>query len=365
MGNAKENFKGILLYTGSRDRSGESIYPAYSKEDIRKLQEIGVNEFILLDGGMLCNHYIDDAGEYHQIVTEEDVDRLDPSVTEIKSPGWHEKFQEQYRGYIRTHTKGRNLNEHVRLQVEAVHRLVEVDPDIHIWLSFPGVIMHGMVDYYCEAFKTYVFELGKKSIPAEIWERNIRGYYYHNEDLVNDFAVFENDGSYNSDFNNPGVKHIKYLSELVHAEGKKMLWIPYFRFDRWARTGERMGILANRTDFFDYIVIQPSYFFAPITKANLEVVKESVRRQEVVDFYGLTFGGEKISKTVIGAEMEIAEDDSCSVINRPDQRDRYLAYVEAFKEFVGEYPIIYYASTRDSAMSEAVFNYIKDFYQSK
>ena len=359
-----ENFKGMLLYNGSRDNNGEVIYPEFSKDDIRKLLDAGVNELIILDGGLLYNYYIDDKGEYHQIVTLEDVDKLPPEITEIsRTPGWHEKFQEGYRNRIKDTGKGRNLNDHVRREVELAKRLVEVDKDIHIWLSFPGVILHGMADMFYNAYKEYVFELSKKSLPAEIWEHNIRGFYFSTEDIVNDFTVFYHErNEYNSDFNNPIVKLIKGLSELVHADNKKMLWIPYYRLDRWAETGKRMGYIANRTDFFDYIVIQPSYFFSKNTKANINVIEESVKRQEVVDFYGDPFGGEKISKTIIGAEMEIAEDSSCSVSTRKDEEERYLAYVNAFKQFSGKYPIIYYASYRDSVMSPKIYNYIKDMF---
>ena len=49
--------------------------------------------------------------------------------------------------------------------------------------------------------------------------------------------------------------------------------------------------------------------------------------------------------------MEIAEDSSCSVSTRKDEEERYLAYVNAFKQFSGKYPIIYYASYRDSVMT--------------
>ena len=111
-----------------------------------------------------------------------------------------------------------------------------------------------------------------------------------------------------------------------------------------------------------YTHLQPSYFFSKNTKANINVIEESVKRQEVVDFYGDPFGGEKISKTIIGAEMEIAEDSSCSVSTRKDEEERYLAYVNAFKQFSGKYPIIYYASYRDSVMSPKIYNYIKDMF---
>ena len=363
MGNG-ENFKGMLMYTGSRDNKGEVIYPEFSKDDIRKLLDAGVNEFIILDGGLLYNYYIDDKGKYHQIVTIEDVDKLDKSITELsRTPGWHEKFQEGYRNRIKDTKEGRNLNDHVQREVELVNRMVEVDKDIHIWLSFPGVILHCMADMFYDAYEKYVFNLAKKMIPENIWEHNIRGFYFSTEDIVNDFTVFYHErNEYNSDFNNPIVKLIKRLSELVHADNKKMLWIPYYRLDRWAETGKRMGYIANRTDFFDYIVIQPSYFFSKNTKANIKVIGESVKRQEVVDFYGDPFGGEKISKTIIGAEMEIAEDSSRSVSTRKDEEKRYLAYVKEYKKYVGKYPIIYYASYRHSVMSDKVYNYIKELF---
>ena len=362
-----ENFKGMLMYTGSRDNNGEVIYPEFSKKDIKKLLEAGVNEFIILDGGLLYNYYIDDNGKYHQIVTVKDVDKLPPEITEIsRTPGWHEKFQEGYRNRIKDTGKGRNLNDHVRREVELVNRMVEVDKDIHIWLSFPGVILHGMADMFCDAYEKYVFGLAKKMIPAEVWEHNIRGFYFSTEDIVNDFTVFYHErNEYNSDFNNPVVKLIKHLSGIVHADNKKMAWIPYYRLDRWAETGKRMGYIANRTDFFDYIVIQPSYFFSKKTKANINVIKESVIHQKSVDFGGHPNSEKKIYKTMMGAEMEIAEDSSCSVSTRKDEEKRYLAYEKAFKRFVGKYPIIYYASYRDSMMSDKVFDFIKNFYGGK
>lgn len=356
-----ENFKGLLMYTGSRDNEGKVIYPEFSKEDIKKLIEIGINEFIILDGGLLYNYYIED-GEYKPILTMKDVDDLDRSVTELTTPGWHERFQGYYRDRISRITEGRNLNDYVQRSAALAERIAEVDPDAHIWLSFPAINVPGLTDKFTDVYKKYVFGLGRQLISDRVWEHNIRGYYFSTEDIVNDFTVFNyEDDTYNSDFNNPIVKLIKALSETVHADGKKMVWIPYYRTGGWAENGKRLGYMANRTDFFDYVVIQSSYYFDPNTDRNVDVIKESVERQTVVDFYHTPFGGGKISSTVIGPEMEIAEDGDSNV-SEEERRERYLAYEKAYKGFVGKHPIIYYAADRNSVMKDIILGYLKNFY---
>ncbi len=355
-----QNFKGLLLYTGSNSYDQTSVYPEFSKEDIKKLTDIGVNEFVIIDGGELYNYYIED-GKTKQIVTNEDIDSLDKSVTEVTMPGWHERFQGYYKDRIAVQNPARNLNDFMERSAKLAERIAEVSPEAGIWLSFPAINLYASCELFGEVYKKYVFDLSKELISKETWDKNIRGFYFSSEDIVNDFTVFHyEDDTYNTDFGNPIVKLIKYLSEIVHADGKKMLWIPYYRTGGWSQNGMRLGYIANRTDFFDYVVIQPSYYFAANTAPNVGVVEKSVEKQTVVDFYGDAFG-EKISKTVLGPEMEIAEDGGANV-SEDDRRDRYLAYEKAYKKFVGKYPIIYYAADRNSVMSDIVFNYIKNFY---
>lgn len=112
----------------------------------------------------------------------------------------------------------------------------------------------------------------------------------------------------------PEVAMMQTVANYVHHTlKKKMLWIPYYGYgDTYNDTINSIGCVANRTDIFDYVLLQPHYYFQEsrdILK-NVEAIRESAHIGAVVSRKSdnNTFsiiGGGKTSPTKIGVEMEI------------------------------------------------------------
>lgn len=122
---------------------------------------------------------------------------------------------------------------------------------------------------------------------------------------------------------------MRQVSDKVHSYDKNFLWIPYSS-DTNGGIYKNLGYVANKTDIFDTILIQPSYFFDKSLSGNPQIIRNCVEKQAVVDKNGDIIGETKTSNTVIGWEMEI---DATDIERNPDAEARYQAYVDAFKEF--------------------------------
>lgn len=98
--------------------------------------------------------------------------------------------------------------------------------------------------------------------------------------------------------------------------------------------------MVNKTNIFDTVIMQPSYYFHENRESGLEIIHNSVAQQAVLNSSGAVIGGTKTSDTEIGFEMEIDE----RYFTDSAYRERYQAYADTFAEFVGQYPTAYYAS---------------------
>ena len=357
--------KSVLLYVGCYDRRDHSPYPPFTNEDIEKFTNIGITEFILTDSGQGYNSYITDDGTVKHCVTHEDVDALDIDITELKTEYWHEKFKGMYHERIDRISDVVNYNMFRERSLKCARTVWQVNPDAKVWFTFPGIELYGLANKFITPFKEELVDKFKAELSEEEWAK-VAGFYFSTEAVVNDFTDFDyEDLEYNSTFKNPIVKAMKACSDYVRSFGKKMLWIPYYRHGDWAQAAKRLGYIANRTDFFDYIVVQPTYYFNKILHANIEAVRKCVEQQAICDFYGQIFGGEKISKTIIGPEMELEGDKTWKNIHVPANEARYLAYVEAYRGFVNKVPMVYYAGGRDHIMDPKIIDHIDKFYNQK
>lgn len=357
--------KSVLLYVGCYDHKNEQPYPEFSVDDIKILTNIGITEFVITDGGQGYNTYITDDGKVNHCVTHADVDTLDISVTERKLEYWHERFKNDYRERIERVSDEVSFNMFREKSLNCAKTVWQANPNAKVWFTFPGIEHYGLAEKFINPFKNELVDKLKAALTDDEWAR-VAGFYWSTECVVNDYTDFDyEDMEYNSTFNNPIVKAIKACSDHVRSYGKKMLWIPYYRHGDWSQGGKRLGYIANRTDFFDYMVLQPTYYFNEILGANIEAVRKGVEKQAVTDFYGQIFGGEKISKTAIGPEMEIEGNKAWKCIHEPGNEARYMAYVNAYKSFVDEVPIVYYAGNRDALMDPKIIDFIDKFYNKK
>ena len=69
---------------------------------------------------------------------------------------------------------------------------------------------------------------------------------------------------------------------------------------------QRIGYIANKTDIFDAVTIQPKIYFGDNTTDEIGFLKESLDKQAFVDpDTGEILGGTKTSSTNIGIEIEL------------------------------------------------------------
>ncbi|EMN7729953.1 hypothetical protein WB980_003303 [Bacillus cereus] len=206
--------------------------------------------------------------------------------------------------------------------------------------------------------------------------KSVKGFYYNCEYMYN------NPGSsfdYNNLTNNSSVKLASDLSQYVKNSLSKpynFIWVPIYSNAEGiaADTIKRVGYITNRTNIFDEVLLQPNYYFngtgtdnkAPL--ANLQGVKHSIDQQQVTFRDGKP-AAIKLSgiKTRIGVQMEVDGKvnwgDSANNLSAVVFQQRYQQYVDAFKTFVGYYPISYYGAERSHIFDTSVINSINQFYK--
>ena len=262
-----------------------------------------------------------------------------------------------------------NLTAYVDRCVSLVKKLVNADSNCKIWLTFPVLLYDCYVaavryNYY---YETYILNAFKTKLTASGHWDNIVGFYYSNESIEPWFTNFDN-SAVNSQFNNPVVMNMKYLSDKVKAQGKKMLWIPYYRSPSGDDRYSRLAYVANKTNIFDYVILQPTYYFdASLGASNVTLVKNCVTSQACKYSSGSTVGGSKTSSTDIGAEMELNSyyTKGNGSTSAAEYKSRYETYGDNLSGFITGSPkrdVAFYAGNPDEITQSAVFNRVSSFF---
>ncbi len=349
----EQMYKGLLLYVGYWGYSNGK-YPEPTDEQLKQILEV-TDEFVLVPTAVY-NCYTDKlTGEEKQILNN---DIIDSMTTEwIGRPSSLESLKVTYKNIASSSIlAGYNISDYVEDATKLGNRLVELDPDVKLWYSVPGAAQLTALTYLFADSWVQVVDEVKEALEPEVWENNVYGFYYSDEDVVTgEYAKFDEDKP-EENFNNPDVYAMRQVSDKVHSYDKSFLWIPYSS-DTNGRTYENLGYVANKTDIFDMILIQPSYFFDASLKNNPQIIKNCVEKQAVVREDGEIIGETKTSDTVIGWEMEI---DATDIKKGSAAETRYQAYVDAFKDLRGVYPTAYYASIITETVD--VLDKISEFY---
>lgn len=240
--------------------------------------------------------------------------------------------------------------------IKVINQLVSRKSTAKIWIGTPGISsknstisgnsLEPIYDYLC-----YV----RDQIGPSIWDNNVGGVYMNMEAIYGTV-------DYSNIISNACVKLISDLSSRIHKNlNTRFLWIPYYGYGLDPGPEElikRIAYVSHKNTIFDFVVIQPHYYFDSAIEVNLSGVKHSVSKQAICYRDG-TIVTPKISKTVIGAEMEL----DWHVVppnNYTEQFKRYSEYIAAFKEFKGIYPIIFYW---DGTLQNALNSRIIPFFQ--
>ena len=347
----------LFLHVGYMYGTTNAKYVSYSDEDIQKLTDIGVTEVCIAYGTPVAAYTPEGAAEPQMIVTAEDVNNMSPElvgpdktesdITEIKSV---------YSERAKQLDDGLTLEAYADFALELMERLIAINPEIKIWYSFPDIAIHPLSQMYIEPFLQY-YEMMKSRTGEEIWNNNIQGFYWLCEGITTE--PYDNFDTENLvDFDNEMVKAMKACADVVHDDGKLTFWCPYYRQN--TSISMPIGFIANQTDIFDYVILQPNHVFYTGLEGNIEIIKESTLQNSVLNQNMMAYGGEKRSSTMIGPEMEMEASDF-NGSNSEDILSRYQDYVDAYGDMLGEYPMAFYCGARPSLMDEKIIGLLADF----
>lgn len=366
--------RGILLYTGYAEYWG-GRYPRFSDSDLDRLSAIS-DDFIIINYATY-NWFETEDGTNQPVITLDDLKEINPEDTRISctcigEPNWDEMlswgfdelpaagchFLREMWFYARKiywmNDGGREytFQGYVRDAVVLLDRLIERNPDVNVWIALPPTEhLHALTHLYTEPWLEYIVRETQRQVSPEVWENNIKGFYYGNEEIVSFYTPFEVDDEICPDtsyLNNSVVRGMRELSDYIRGElNKQFLWIPTTNIN--SDSYIIVGYIANQLNIFDAILMQPAYYFMTDAhpeqsrgRTQLQVIYDSVRAQAVLNTSGVPFGGEKNSITHIGVLMEI---DERIVANEEGHLERYNAYVEQFAPLFLEYPLGFYAGS--------------------
>ena len=363
---------GVLLYLGYREYWG-GRYANFTDADLDRLTAMS-NDFVLINYATY-NWVEVEGGENRPVITTEDVMAINPDDTGIRcfcggEPNWELMLSwgfdevpaqgcnflwEMWHYARKVHwmnEQGRQytFQSYVREAVSLTERLVERNPDVNVWVSLPATEhLHLLTHLYTEYWIEYIVRETERLMPPEIWENNVRGFYYGNEQIVAFYTPYSVDEPIYADtsyLENTVVQGMRRLSDVIRGEmNRQFLWIPTVNIN--CESFIIVGYIANRLNIFDAILMQPAYYFMTPThpeqgrgRIQLQVIYDSVRAQAVLNPQGVIVGGSKDSITHIGVLMEV---DERIIHNNYEHLYRYEAYVEQFKPLFGDFALGFYA----------------------
>ena len=237
--------------------------------------------------------------------------------------------------------------------IKVINQLVSRKASSKIWIGTPGIssLNYPSLISSFDPIHKYLSYV-RDQVGASVWSSNIGGVYMNMEAIYGSV-------NYSNIYENSCIKLMNDISYSVHNLLKtKFLWIPYYGYGtNPAEIIKRIGYVAN-TNIFDYVVIQPHYYFDETVPENLTGVQHCVRKQTISYRDGLAVT-DKTSRTIIGVEMEL----SWKVVppnNYADCVARYNEYITAFSEFKNIKPIIFYW---DGSVQNALSHRINPFFQ--
>ncbi len=332
--------KGVLLYT-CYNGYNHTKYHTPTDAELEKL--LTVTDEILFIPITTYNRFTDKDGNDYEVLSHEIIDNM--TVDMVGDPARFEIIKGEYHATA-DHRLPANyhVKDYIGDAVSLATRLVALKSDVKLWFSVPSAEnFHALTHLFAPAWSDTV-DMIKNTVPSNIWNNNVQGIYYAGEDIVTSgYTKFDN-GKPQDDFNNPIVYSMRAVSDKVHSYGKKMLWIPYYH--EAAPSSKNLGHVVNLTDIFDYVIIQPSFFFNSARTEEIGIVSNCVKNQAVVDINGNIIGGKKTSKAEIGFEMEIDH----QFLENDSYVQRYYAYEKGFGEFVGVHPTAYYAGAPETLL---------------
>jgi len=238
--------------------------------------------------------------------------------------------------------------------VNIVNQIVTRKNSAKIWIGTPGLssLNYNTATSSLEPIYNYLDQV-RSLVGTTIWNNNIGGVYMNMESIYGSV-------DYSNISANSCVKLMSDLSLMVHNNLKsKFLWIPYYGYGSDPdEIIKRIAYVTNKSTIYDYVIIQPHYYFDGTVGVNLSGVKHCIANQ-AVSYRDGTIVTPKASKTVIGLEMEL-DWHIVAPNNYSANLGRYNEYVSSFAGYKGTYPIIFYW---DGTFQNALTGRINPFFQ--
>ena len=347
--------KPLFMHVGYMNNTTLSKYMEYTDEDLQVLKDIGVTEVCIAFGSYPASYIPEGETEPRPLVTDEDIDGITAEMVGASSQTDLDSLKALYKQNLGGLDDGLTLNKYAEFAVELLRRLVAVNPDIEIWYAFPDIRIATLAELYIEPFLQY-YEKLKSDTGTEIWEKNVKGMYWIKEGVsTKTYELFNTNNL--EDFDNATVKAMKACCDVVHGDGKLTFWCPYYR--PTVEIGLPIGFIANQTDIFDYVILQPNHFFADGLENNIEIIKQSTLQNTVLNAQSIAYGGEKKSSTMIGPEFEMDSKDFDGS-RGAHNIEKYQDYVAAYGDMIGKYPVAIYCGERRSLMDDRSISFLKD-----
>lgn len=196
------------------------------------------------------------------------------------------------------------------------------------------------------------------STGRKIWSNCVKGIYLNMESIYHTIN-YEASPEQN---NAASFVVARDVSKYVHDSlNLNFLWIPYYgRGANEVKIIKDIAYMVARTDIFDLVIIQPSYYFggeAPI--GNLNGVKYSVEKNNICYRDDVEVFQRTSHRAKVGFEMEV--DNLRSTADKKERRERYEEYVNKFNEFT-DVPMCYYAGGIKAINDNYIYYLMEDFY---
>ena len=367
--------KMLFVHIGHWWHTGER-YPLFTDRDLEQIFEMGINEICISFGADPMSFRPYPEAELQLIISPEDLDehvlytnRFIEADNEFDATYIRNVFHNEFTTSVRHRDRRLNLNEMAEQAISFAHRLVDLNPDVKIWIMIPNAAFTPLANMYAEPFINHFYNPIKEALYGEIWDNNVVGFYFGKEEIPTLYSGFNVENRV--DFDNAVVYLMRRMSGQARADGKLFMWAPFTGVDGLAMgtpRAFRMGNVINHTDIFDYAVLQPNTLFYRVDD-NLEMVRRAMLENAFINANGVHMGGEKTSSTYIGvvvefegAEFRNGNPRQMHRMTGNESRFRGSQYITYYRDLMWQHPFAFYAGERNSIMMPAVFERLRPFW---
>lgn len=161
----------------------------------------------------------------------------------------------------------------------------QIGASARIWISTPAMEEPKDDGFNYPAWtnriKTYINALRSASgFSVSDWNSYVKGLYMHSERIFGAGTAFNTPVNYNNLLAHPQIKLYSDIGAYIRTpsgayNAKELLWCPYYGFGTYAATIIKdIGYVANTTNIFNTVLLQPTYYFGNGPVSNVDAIRE-------------------------------------------------------------------------------------------